>query len=82
MSDTVLIPWIGVTALGYVLGQIYQCNGARRRRLLLGIGLAMMLGFVVLRWLDVYGDPVPWTTQRSWYARFKGRRRDWWLGYP
>ena len=61
----VLIPWVGVTALGYVLGQIYQFNAARRRRLLLGIGLSLTMGFVVLRWLDVYGDPVPWTTQRS-----------------
>jgi uncharacterized membrane protein len=61
----VLIPWVGVTALGYVLGQVYQWNGVRRRRLLLGIGLGMTLGFVVLRWLDVYGDPVPWATQRS-----------------
>jgi uncharacterized membrane protein len=61
----VLIPWVGVTALGYVLGQIYQGTYARRRRLLVGIGLATTLAFVVLRWLDVYGDPVPWTTQRS-----------------
>ena len=61
----VLIPWVGVTALGYVLGQIYQFDGARRRRLLLRIGLAMTLGFLTLRWLNVYGDPVPWTTQRS-----------------
>ncbi len=61
----VLIPWVGVTALGYVLGQIYQGNGARRQRLLWGIGLGLTLGFVVLRWLNIYGDPVPWTTQRS-----------------
>ncbi len=61
----VLIPWVGVTALGYVLGQIYQGNGARRQRLLWGIGLSLTLGFVVLRWLNIYGDPVPWTTQRS-----------------
>ena len=61
----VLIPWVGVSALGYVLGQIYQSDSARRRRLLLGIGLALTLGFVALRGLNVYGDPVPWTTQRS-----------------
>ena len=61
----VLIPWVGVTALGYVLGQIYQFDSARRRRLLVGIGLAITLGFVTLRALNVYGDPVPWTTQRS-----------------
>jgi len=61
----VLIPWVGVTALGYVLGQIYQFNGSRRRRLLLWFGLSLTVAFVVLRWLDVYGDPVPWTPQRS-----------------
>lgn len=61
----VLIPWVGVTALGFVLGQIYQYDSARRSRLLLGIGLSMTVGFVVLRWFNVYGDPVPWTTQRS-----------------
>jgi uncharacterized membrane protein len=60
----VLIPWIGVTALGYVLGQIYQGNGARRGPLL-GIGFALTVGFVALRCLNVYGDPVPWTTQGS-----------------
>ena len=61
----VLIPWVGVTALGYVLGGIYQVNGVRRRRLLVGIGLSLTLAFLVLRWLDAYGDPAPWTTQRS-----------------
>lgn len=61
----VLIPWVGVTALGYVLGQIYAGNAAHPRRLLLRIGAGMTLGFVALRWINVYGDPVPWTTQRS-----------------
>lgn len=61
----VLIPWVGVTALGYVLGQIYEWHGARRRRLLLRIGLSSILGFTVLRWANVYGDPVPWMTQSS-----------------
>ena len=61
----VLIPWVGVTALGYVLGQIYQDDDARRRRRLLGLGLGLTIGFVLLRWLNVYGDPTPWTTQKS-----------------
>jgi uncharacterized membrane protein len=61
----VLIPWVGVTALGYALGQVYQGEGARRQRLLWGIGFGLTLGFLALRWLNIYGDPVPWTTQRS-----------------
>lgn len=60
----VLIPWVGVTALGYLLGEIYQFDSAHRRRVLFRVGLAVTLGFVVLRCLDAYGDPVPWTTQR------------------
>ena len=27
-----LIPWIGVTAVGYALGQVYQWEAERRRR--------------------------------------------------
>ena len=35
-----LVPWVGVTALGYALGQIYQWNSDRRRAFLLRVGLA------------------------------------------
>ncbi len=60
-----LIPWIGVTAIGYSLGQVYLWNGARRRAFLLRTGLALTAAFVALRWINVYGDPVRWTTQKS-----------------
>lgn len=61
----VLIPWVGVTALGYVLGMVYRGNDARRKRLLLRAGVGLMLGFILLRWLNVYGDPLRWMTQKS-----------------
>jgi uncharacterized membrane protein len=60
-----LIPWIGVTAVGYGLGHLYRHHLAVRP-LLLRIGLAMIAAFVVLRWTNVYGDPSPWSAQRSW----------------
>ena len=60
-----LIPWIGVTAVGYGLGQLYRHHSAVRP-LLLRIGLTMIAAFVVLRWTNVYGNPVPWSVQRSW----------------
>lgn len=60
-----LIPWIGVAALGYVLGQTYHWNDVRRRTLLLQFGLGLSLGFVLLRLLNVYGDPLPWSPQKS-----------------
>lgn len=60
-----LVPWMGVTALGYALGQVYAWDAGRRQAWLLRLGLALTVGFVVLRWLNVYGDPFPWSAQRS-----------------
>src|SRR5262245_60484353 len=60
-----LIPWIGVTAVGFGLGTLYSQAGERRRRTLLGLGLALTTSFLVLRWMNVYGDPVPWRAQPS-----------------
>ena len=60
-----LIPWIGVMALGYGIGQIYSIDGARRRALLLRAGIAVSAAFIVLRAINVYGDPAKWTHQKS-----------------
>ncbi len=60
-----LIPWIGVTAVGYGLGQVYGWDAGRRRAFLLRLGTALSLAFLVLRGLNVYGDPSRWTHQKS-----------------
>ncbi len=60
-----LIPWVGVTAVGYGLGPLYREDAAWRQRVLLGLGLALMLAFVLVRFANVYGDPAPWRSQPS-----------------
>jgi uncharacterized membrane protein len=55
-----LIPWIGVMAAGYALGPVMLLEPAARRRWLLRLGVALTLGFVLLRAANVYGDPAPW----------------------
>src|SRR5215510_4191166 len=60
-----LIPWIGVTAAGFALGQIYSWDADRRRSFLTRLGLALALLFLIVRTLNVYGDPVPWSAQSS-----------------
>ncbi len=60
-----LIPWIGVTAAGFALGQIYEWDADRRRAFLLRVGLCMIALFVVLRGVNVYGDPSRWSAQTS-----------------
>ena len=60
-----LIPWIGVTAVGYGLGRVYDWDATRRRAFLLRLGIALSLGFVLLRGVNVYGDPSRWTRQTT-----------------
>ncbi len=60
-----LIPWAGVTAVGYGLGQIHVWTSARRRSFLLRAGLITTAAFVILRAINIYGDPGRWTVQKS-----------------
>jgi uncharacterized membrane protein len=58
-----LIPWVAVLTAGYCFGAVYQWEEDRRQRLLLRLGAGLLLGFVVLRALNVYGDPSRWSPQ-------------------
>jgi uncharacterized membrane protein len=58
-----LLPWIGVMLLGYGTVGIFQLPPAQRDATLLRAGLVLTATFVVLRALDVYGDPHGWQVQ-------------------
>jgi uncharacterized membrane protein len=60
-----LIPWVGVTAAGYGLGQIYNWDPGRRKAFLLRLGIALVAAFLVLRGINIYGDPFRWAPQKS-----------------
>ena len=60
-----VLPWIGVTAAGFCFARLYTLEGAVRRRYMTLIGVAATTAFVVLRLFNHYGDPEPWTSQRS-----------------
>ncbi|HEX2721664.1 MAG TPA: heparan-alpha-glucosaminide N-acetyltransferase domain-containing protein, partial [Gemmatimonadaceae bacterium] len=60
-----LIPWIGVMAAGYALGRVYDWPAEERRRKLLRWGLAITVGFVLIRLTNLYGDPGEWSVQKS-----------------
>jgi len=58
-----LVPWVGVMAGGYAFGRIYDLDANTRHRLLLWLGGALSALFVLLRVINAYGDPVPWSRQ-------------------
>ena len=60
-----LIPWVGVTAVGYGLGKIYTWPRDRREGFLVRAGIGLTAAWVILRGINVYGDPVRWGVQKS-----------------
>lgn len=62
-----LIPWIGIIALGYYFGSLYNAryNPGKRRRRLLTFGLAAITLFLFLRVFNIYGDSSEWSIQKN-----------------
>jgi uncharacterized membrane protein len=58
-----IIPWLGIMMLGYCVGRWYgeKYDPLMRRRLLMQLGILCMVLFLFLRWVNVYGDPNPWS---------------------
>lgn len=56
-----ILPWIGLIALGYCAGPWFarEADPGRRTRHLVKLGTVLLVGFAVLRGLNVYGDK-PW----------------------
>lgn len=60
-----LIPWVGVMAMGYVFGRVFLIEPARRQKIILQLGIGLVVAFVLIRAINIYGDPVPWSTQKN-----------------
>lgn len=60
------VPWTGLMLLGYSAGKIFtQFDPEMRNKILLRTGFGLLLFFALLRYSNLYGDPVPWSTQPS-----------------
>ncbi|MCU1325883.1 MAG: hypothetical protein JWN34_1253, partial [Bryobacterales bacterium] len=68
-----LLPWAGLMAFGYGLGAAFL--SPKKDRILACLGAGMIALFIVLRLLNGYGDPIPWSVQtdavRSLMAFFR-----------
>jgi uncharacterized membrane protein len=58
-----VLPWIGVMLVGFGASGLFELPAARRNAVLLRAGLALTALFVIVRAIDVYGDPNPWQLQ-------------------
>tara|TARA_B100000575_G_scaffold164840_1_gene131705 strand:- start:12254 stop:13378 length:1125 start_codon:yes stop_codon:yes gene_type:complete len=61
-----VLPWIGLMAVGYVLGSVFiNYQPKERCSLLIKYGFYSVILFLIVRFLDIYGDPNPFSMQKS-----------------
>lgn len=66
------VPWTGLMILGYCFGVFFTAKytSAQRQKILYKTATFLLGFFIVLRAINVYGDPHPWAMQATGLASF------------
>jgi len=61
-----VLSWAGLMMIGYCFGKIFTSyDGAKRKKILTWIGLSVIVFFIALRAINVYGNMEPWDEQKT-----------------
>jgi uncharacterized membrane protein len=52
-------------ATGYAFGVVFTKQKTQRLLWLRNLGSGLICSFIIIRWLNVYGDPQPWSNQST-----------------
>ena len=62
-----VLPWLGIMILGYCFGKLYTTyQKIEQRKVILILGIGVTLFFILLRAINLYGDPKPWSQQETY----------------
>lgn len=59
------IPWLGIMLVGFATGKFFEWNEEKRKQLFTKIGLSALVLFIIIRFVNIYGDTALWTTQKN-----------------
>jgi uncharacterized membrane protein len=59
------IPWLGILFLGYAVGHFFEIPEHRRNQLFKKMGMIAIVSFIILRFINIYGDSAPWASQET-----------------
>ena len=60
------LSWSGLMMLGYCFGKLFtRYEGAQRKKILTQLGIGIILFFIALRALNIYGNPEKWAVQKN-----------------
>jgi uncharacterized membrane protein len=60
-----VVPWLGIMLCGFGTGELFSLPEKKRKKLLLMAGVTALSLGVLIRLINVYGDPAVWAVQKS-----------------
>ncbi len=65
-----IIPWLGIMLTGFGFGALFNLASDKRKKLFLQIGLSALALFIIIRFINFYGDPSRWSIQKTKFFTF------------
>lgn len=59
------VPWLGILLLGYGAGPLFRNSPEKRAAWFLRLGVGSLFLFLIGRFLNIFGDPAPWSNQKN-----------------
>ena len=59
------VPWLGIMLAGFAAGKLFESAPDKRKKIFVRIGAGALVLFIVLRFVNMYGDPLPWGIQKN-----------------
>lgn len=59
------VPWLGIMLAGFAAGKLFLLNPAERKKIFFKLGWIVLILFIIIRFLNIYGDPAPWSVQKN-----------------
>jgi len=59
------VPWLGIMLVGFASGRLFELSVDKRKKIFIRIGIGSLLLFILLRFINIYGDPFPWSSQNN-----------------
>jgi uncharacterized membrane protein len=59
------LPWFGIMLTGFACGQLFWLPAPQRKKIFWQTGMAVLILFVILRYINIYGDPSKWSHQKD-----------------
>ena len=59
------LPWAAIMLIGFGAGRYFTLEAVKQRMLFARTGIIMLACFGVLRYFNLYGDPIAWSAQKN-----------------